>query len=150
MVTGVIPRKILAERGGVPAHGLNFSYNSAGIVEFFSCARMMNGQTRARARKSHGYRAADLATGAGDQGGAASQTERLERIGHDGTPRCGARANVAPHRPSTSSLAIMQARLPDARCLRTTHPAQALKVRLEILVVANLAIHLQPIALAVG
>ena len=47
----------------------------------------MDGETRARAGKAQRNRATDFAAGAGHQGGAAGQSERVEGVvGHDGTP----------------------------------------------------------------
>jgi hypothetical protein len=86
MSAGVVPGEILAERGSVSAHCLDFPDDVGGIAEFFVRAGVMNGQACPRAGKTQGDRAPDFAAGAGNQGGAASQAERGEGIEHVGTP----------------------------------------------------------------
>jgi hypothetical protein len=87
MVTGVVTGKILAERSGLPAYGLDLPNDGGGITGFLGRARVMDGQARACTGKTQGDRATDFAAGAGHQGGAAGHAERGKGVGHGGTPR---------------------------------------------------------------
>src|SRR5271157_4542088 len=49
MSAGVVLGEILAERDGLPAHGLDFPGDCGGIAEFLGPAGVTNGEARARA-----------------------------------------------------------------------------------------------------
>ncbi len=83
---GAVVDKILGEGGGLPAHGPDGLDDGGGITVFLWRVGVVDGQAAPRAGETQGDRTTDLATGAGDQGGAASQAERGEGIGHAGTP----------------------------------------------------------------
>ncbi len=96
MVAGVVLGEILAERGGLPAQGLDLPDDGGGILGFLGGAGVVDGQARAGAGEAEGDGAADFAAGAGHQGRTAGQAEGGEGVGHGGTP--GTRLGTATSR----------------------------------------------------